>query len=41
MKTTTKSQINPIHRDLLILVTIALFLAIGVVTGGIILINQL
>lgn len=41
MKTTTKSHINPINRDLMIIFFTGLLMAIGLVTAGILLISQL
>ena len=41
MKTTTKSHINPINRDIAILVTIGFIIALGIVTAGIFVLSQL
>lgn len=41
MKTTTKHHVNPINRDLAILLVTGLFMAITLVTTIIVLVNQL
>lgn len=41
MKTTTRTHINPINRDLAILIFTGLLVAVTLVTVGIILVNQL
>ena len=41
MKTTTKSHLNPINRDLAILIFAGLLMAVTLVTAGILLVNQL
>jgi hypothetical protein len=41
MKTTAKHHINPINRDLAIIFIMGMIMAIGLVTAGILLVNQL
>jgi hypothetical protein len=41
MRTTAKLYINPISRDLFIVIITSLLLAVSLVTGAVVLINQL
>lgn len=41
MKTTAKHHMNPINRDLAILIFTGLLMAVTLVTAGILLVNQL
>jgi hypothetical protein len=41
MKPAMKSQINPINRDLMVLVLTGMFLGVSLVTTAIVLFNQL
>lgn len=41
MKTTAKNHMNPINRDLAILIFTGLLMAITLVTAGIFIVNQL
>jgi hypothetical protein len=41
MKTSVKQHVNPINRDLAIILIMGMVMAIGLVTAGILLVNQL